>query len=166
MSTDTEVIPPPESSDLRTHSLLRNGDRMTQTEFLRLYHAMPDVSHAELIEGRVYMSSSSSVSADRHGEPHFDLITWLGTYRAMTPGVVGGDNSTLQLDFDNEQKTLEDLLRRVGGFIHLYYLFFKCDTQTGDKNQASLKWFEQKNPEIERRLLGEPTGIVGTQTCS
>ena len=72
----------------------------------------------------------------------------------------------LQLDFDNEQKTLEELLRRVGGFIHLYYLFFKCDTQTGDKNQASLKWFEQKNPEIERRLLGEPTGIVGTQTCS
>ena len=101
MSTDTEVIPPPESSELRTHSLLRNGDRMTQTEFLRRYHAMPDVSHAELIEGRVYMSSSSSVSADRHGEPHFDLITWLGTYRAMTPGVVGGDNSTLQLDFDN-----------------------------------------------------------------
>jgi hypothetical protein len=99
MSTDTEVIPPPERSELRTHSLLRNGDRMTQTEFLRRYHAMPDVSHAELIEGRVYMSSP--VSADRHGEPHFDLNGWLFMYRAMTPGVVGGDNSALQLDFDN-----------------------------------------------------------------
>jgi hypothetical protein len=25
----------------------------------------------------------------------------------------------------------------------MYYLFFKCDTQTGDKTQAPLKWFEQ-----------------------
>jgi hypothetical protein len=57
---------------------------------------------------------------------------------------------------------LEELLRRVGGFIQLYYLFFKCDTQTGDKNQASLKWFEQKNPGIERLLLGEPVGGAGT----
>jgi Uma2 family endonuclease len=79
--------------------LLRNGDRLTRAEFLRRYHAMPDLHHAELIEGRVYMPSP--VSAARHGEPHFDFITWLGVYRAMTPGVVGGDNSTLNLDLDN-----------------------------------------------------------------
>lgn len=84
---------------VQTSMLLQNGDRMTRTEFLRRYRAMPNISHAELIEGRVYMPSP--VSADRHGEPHFDLITWLGMYRAMTPGVVGGDNSTLELDFDN-----------------------------------------------------------------
>ncbi len=84
---------------VQTSTLLQNGDRMTRTEFLRRYRAMPNVSHAELIEGRVYLPSP--VSADRHGEPHFDLITWLGMYRAMTPGVVGGDNSTLELDFDN-----------------------------------------------------------------
>ena len=60
---------------------------------------MPDLHHAELIEGRVFMPSP--VSAEHHGEPHFDFITWLGVYRAMTPGVVGGDNSTLNLDLDN-----------------------------------------------------------------
>ena len=27
--------------------------------------------------------------------------------------------------------------------LQLYYLFFKCDTRTGDKNQAPLKWFEE-----------------------
>jgi Uma2 family endonuclease len=43
----------------------------------------------------------SPVSAERHGEPHFNLIGWLFNYRVMTPGVVGGDNSTLQLDVDN-----------------------------------------------------------------
>lgn len=78
---------------------LRNGDRLTQTEFLRRYDAMPNVTHAELIEGRVFMPSP--VSAARHGEPHFDFITWLGVYRAVTPGVLGGDNSTLNLDLDN-----------------------------------------------------------------
>lgn len=97
MAIELEV--PPEQSGVRPYPLLNNGDRMTQTEFLRRYHAMPNVRHAELIEGRVYMPSP--VSADRHGEPHFDLITWLGIYRAMTPNVVGGDKSTLHLDFDN-----------------------------------------------------------------
>jgi Uma2 family endonuclease len=78
---------------------LRNGDNLTRDEFLRRYHAMPKIHHAELIEGRVYMPSP--VSAERHGEPHFDFVTWLGVYRAMTPGVVGGDNSTLSLDLVN-----------------------------------------------------------------
>lgn len=64
----------------RALPLLMNGDRLTQAEFLRRYHAMPDVSHAELIEGRVYVPSP--VSAERHGEPHFNLIGW----RTVSPG--------------------------------------------------------------------------------
>ncbi|MEZ6061840.1 MAG: Uma2 family endonuclease [Planctomycetaceae bacterium] len=36
-----------------------------------------------------------------HGEPHLDLVTWIGTYKARTQGVGGGDNSTLKLDLDN-----------------------------------------------------------------
>lgn len=44
----------------------------------------------------------SPVSATDHGEPHFDLITWLGMYRVATRGIVGGDNSSLKLDLDNE----------------------------------------------------------------
>jgi Uma2 family endonuclease len=78
---------------------LRQGDRLTQDEFLRRYHATPDVSHAELIEGVVYMPSP--VSATEHGEPHFILNGWLFSYQARTPGVAGGDNSTLKLDSDN-----------------------------------------------------------------
>ena len=29
------------------------------------------------------------------------------------------------------------------GNMQLYYLFFKCDTSTGDKNPAPMKWFEK-----------------------
>jgi Uma2 family endonuclease len=76
------------------------GDRLTSDEFARRYEAMPHVSKAELIDGVVYMPSP--VSADDHGEPHFDFSGVLFTYRASTPGVRGGDNSTLHLDLDNQ----------------------------------------------------------------
>jgi Uma2 family endonuclease len=79
---------------------LQAGDRLTRAEFERRYEAMPHVKKAELIEGVVYMPSP--VSNSDHGVPHFDLITVLGYYKAFTPGVEGGDNSTLRLDLDNE----------------------------------------------------------------
>jgi hypothetical protein len=41
------------------------------------------------------------------------------------------------------ESRLVSLLNRLGRNKQLYYLFFKCDTQTGDKNQAPLKWFEK-----------------------
>lgn len=44
---------------------------------------------------------------------------------------------------------LDSLLSRVGHCLQLYYLFFKCDTQTGDKIQAPLRWFEQVAEGIE-----------------
>jgi hypothetical protein len=33
--------------------------------------------------------------------------------------------------------------------LQLYYLFFKCDTRTGDKIQAPVKWFEKNIKGIE-----------------
>ncbi len=45
---------------------------------------------------------SSPVSAAGHGVPHFDFITWSGNYVVHTPGVQGGDNTTVRLDMDNE----------------------------------------------------------------
>ncbi len=41
------------------------------------------------------------------------------------------------------------LLRAMDGHLQLYYLFFKCDTRTGDKTQAPLKWFEDIVSDIE-----------------
>ncbi len=48
-----------------------------------------------------------------------------------------------------EGKTLDALLERTQYCLQLYYLFFKCDTQTGDKTQAPLKWFERTVEGIE-----------------
>ncbi|MBI3362527.1 MAG: Uma2 family endonuclease [Chloroflexi bacterium] len=79
---------------------LENGDRLTRAEFERRYEAMPHIKKAELIEGEVHMPSP--VHHESHGRPHSDVITWLGTYRAATPGVDLSDNATLRLDLDNE----------------------------------------------------------------
>jgi hypothetical protein len=42
-----------------------------------------------------------------------------------------------------KHKTLPSLLLRVDYCIQLYYMFFKCDTLTGDKTLAPIQWFEQ-----------------------
>lgn len=85
------------------------GDYLTRPAFERRYHAQPDIKKAELIEGIVYMPSP--VRADRHGDPHFVMIGWLGVYQAATPGVRGSDNATLRLDFLNEPQP--DILLRL-----------------------------------------------------
>lgn len=79
---------------------LENGDRLSQSEFERRYRAMSDVKTAELIEGKVYMASP--LRFEPHAEPHADIITWLGLYKALTPGVRLGDTPTVRLDRDNE----------------------------------------------------------------
>lgn len=79
---------------------LENGDHLSRAEFERRYQAMADLKKAELIEGVVYMPSP--VRVRKHGKPHSDIVTWLGTYGAATPGVMACDNTTVRLDLDNE----------------------------------------------------------------
>lgn len=98
MSTATRPIATSRPSDRVPP--LQPGDHLTRAEFERRYDATPNLRKAELIEGIVYMPPP--VSHDNHGGPQFDLITWLGSYRVATPGVRGGDNSSIRLDMDNE----------------------------------------------------------------
>jgi Uma2 family endonuclease len=78
---------------------LQSGDRLTAEEFERRYHAMPNVTKAELIEGEVYMPSP--VNHEFHAHPHGIVMGWLVNYNASTPGVEFGDNSTDRLDACN-----------------------------------------------------------------
>ncbi len=55
----------------------------------------------------------------------------------------------LAKELEKSQERLTYLLNRMGSNIQLYYLFFKCDTQTGDKIQAPVKWFEKTVSGIE-----------------
>lgn len=87
---------------LQTHKLppLENGDRLTRAEFERRYQAMPHLKKAELIEGVVYMAAALRFRS--HGQPHGNLIIWLGNYKVATPGIELADNATVRLDRDND----------------------------------------------------------------
>ena len=79
---------------------LENGDRLTRAQFERRYAAMPHLKKAELIEGVVYLAAALRLR--NHGEPHGNLIIWLGNYKVATPGMILADNTTVRLDRDNE----------------------------------------------------------------
>ena len=79
---------------------LNAGDFLSRSEFERRYLAHPEIKKAELIEGVVY--TPSPVHYKKHSQPHFYITTFLGVYLAATPGVLGGNNSTVRLDFENE----------------------------------------------------------------
>jgi Uma2 family endonuclease len=85
---------------------LHNGDRLTRDEFHRRYEAMPKTTRAELIEGVVYLEGGdhmpSPVRLGAHSKPHCQLVSWLASYVAYTPGSDAGDNGTIRLDTKNE----------------------------------------------------------------
>jgi Uma2 family endonuclease len=102
-------------SDYRLIPPLENGDRLTRYEFKRRYDAMPHLRRAELIEGVVYMAAALRFRS--HGEPHSNIMGWLGNYMVATPGVALGDAPTVRLDLDNEPQPDAVLLieERCGG---------------------------------------------------
>jgi Uma2 family endonuclease len=88
---------------------LEHGDHLSVAEFEHRYQAMPNLKKAELIEGVVFMPSP--VADDAHAIPHFDLITWLGTYHVFTPGTMGGDNATVRLHLGENMPQPDAYLR-------------------------------------------------------
>jgi hypothetical protein len=99
-----ELIPP-----------LVDGERLTRDEFERRYDAMPGLKKAELIEGVVHMPSP--VRLDQHGSPYSSVVGWLWVYRAGTPGMRAGDNSSIRLDLGNmpQPDALAIIEPRYGG---------------------------------------------------
>lgn len=70
---------------------LETGDNLTREEFLRIWDELPHIKRAELIGGIVYMPAALGTD---HGGDDFNVTTWLGVYRAATPGSVGGSDVT------------------------------------------------------------------------
>lgn len=99
----TVITPAPEKTGPQDRTIvppLENGDRLTRAEFYRRWEAMPELKRAERIEGVVYMGAA--VRRKSHGHPHGLILGWLMQYEAETPGTEMGDNTTIQLDPDND----------------------------------------------------------------
>jgi len=70
---------------------LVTGMRMTPEEFLAAWDRLPDVKHAELIDGVVYVSSP--VSKD-HNEPHRLVVLLFANYEMNNPDCHFGFEAT------------------------------------------------------------------------
>lgn len=87
---------------------LHNGDRLTRTEFHRIYTQMPGNFKAELIGGVVHVPSPLKLP---HSEMH-SLLCWLfTTYKSKTPGVQTGVDATVILSENDEVQP--DLFMRI-----------------------------------------------------
>jgi Uma2 family endonuclease len=104
MTTVDQDVPP-----------LVTGDFLTREEFLRRWEAMPGVKRAELIRGIVYMPPSPLLVD--HGEADNDVGTWLGVYRAATPGCAAANNATWLMAEDSSPQpdTSLRILPEYGG---------------------------------------------------
>ncbi len=132
---------------------LKEGDRLTREEFERRYDAMPNLKKAELIEGVVYMPSP--VRHVEHGQPHGIIITWVGTYYALTPLTDFSDNATVRMDEINDPQPDVVLLidERAGGRARIGQdgylegapeLIVEVAASTGDYDlQAKLRAYER-----------------------
>ncbi|WP_165230594.1 Uma2 family endonuclease [Aquisphaera insulae] len=90
---------------------LEHGDTLPLGEFRRRCAAMPDPKKAELVEGEVYLPSSSP---PEHGDAHALLGTWLKTYRSRTAHLETRDRASVLLDLDNLLRPDSLLMIRPG----------------------------------------------------
>ena len=67
------------------------GQKLGREEFLRRWEARPEVQHAELIGGIVYMPSPFSLGHSSHDGL---VIAWLVGYAIRTPGCAAGGSGT------------------------------------------------------------------------
>ncbi len=130
-------------SDLAQEYLtLQSGDRLTRPEFERQYAAAPHIKKAELIEGIVYVVSP--LRHQQHGQPHSRVMTWLGVYQAMTPGVDLSVEPTVRLDLDNEPQP--DAV-----------LFIEADA--GGQTRLSEDGYIEGSPELIVEIAASSTAI-------
>jgi Uma2 family endonuclease len=115
---------------------MQNGDRLTRAEFERRYATLPNLNKAELIEGIVQMPSPVHVE---HMEADLAIITWLGVYMAVTPGVRGGGDGSVRLDADNEVQP--DALLRI-------------DERCGGQSRVTGDGFIEGAPELVAEISG------------
>ncbi len=91
---------------------LIEGQRLEQPVFHERYEAMPPGTHAELIDGVVYMPSPVG---PEHGRAHVPTLVWLSYYLENTPGVEALDNTSTALGLKSEPQP-DGLLRILPEF--------------------------------------------------
>lgn len=130
------------------HEVLKNVDQAcsdaTMRQQLRLITILHDTfKHLEEKKRpRTDWKKHHAVLAQRFAQEYVDDQAVLNTIKLHDDAYYAW--CATQAGYDRQAKALINrLLERMGEHLQLYYLFFKCDTKTGDKFQHPISWFEQ-----------------------
>jgi Uma2 family endonuclease len=88
---------------------LNGGDNLSPEEFERIWDLHPEIKHAELIDGLVYVEI---VVGPAHASSHAVLVGWLLSFCAANAGVEVLDNVTVRFA-DGSRLQPDVLLRRT-----------------------------------------------------
>jgi hypothetical protein len=89
-----------------------------------------------------------AVLARRFLEQYVDDIALLNIVQNHDEAYYIWRDTVVYKNPDRGALRMKRLLDRIKGQNQIYYLFFKCDTQTGDKNPAPIKWVEENFPGV------------------
>lgn len=130
------------------HEVLQNVDRATSNKKMRQQLRLITIIHdtfkhlEEQTRPRTDWSKHHAIFALKFAKKHISDQAVLDVielhddaYYAWCAACAGYNEKSNQL--------LHRLRSRLKGNLQLFYLFFKCDTQTGDKYQSPVTWFEK-----------------------
>jgi len=131
--------------------VLDNVDKICDDKVLRQQLRIITLIHdtfkhqEEKIRPRKDWTKHHAVFATRFAEQFIDQQYLLDIIELHDDAYYAWGTAHYRADEERGMKKLQALIQRVGlENMQLFYLFFKCDTGTGDKTQAPIKWFEER----------------------
>lgn len=130
------------------HEVLENVDKSTNSWKLRQQLRLVTILHdtfkhqEETVRPRTDWSKHHAVYAVNFAKKYVTDQAVLDVISAHDDAFYAWRASCADQN-DKSAQILENLRLKMGNNMQLFYLFFKCDTQTGDKYQRPVHWFEQ-----------------------
>lgn len=138
---------------LHIREVLDNVDRATSDPDMRARLRLISIIHDtfKYLEDRSFprkLAKHHAVIAYKFARGYLDHAPTLNTILLHDNAYYAWQSLTYQRA-DIAQRLLDKVYARMGRDMQLYYLFFKCDTLTGDKTLVPLQWFETVAEGIE-----------------
>ncbi len=131
--------------------VLYNIDHLSQTVSLKEIKKLRFIALVhDTFKHRVDMNApragdnDHAVMARKFAEQYTDGQAILDIIENHDEAYLAWQEGTKSGNWDVAGERLRQLMDRLGEQARLYYLFFTCDNETGDKKQDCLRWFEDE----------------------
>jgi hypothetical protein len=132
---------------LHIREVLDNVDRCTDDPLMRRHLRLVTIIHDtfKYLEDRSFprkLSKHHAVIAYKFARDYVEHVPTLNTILLHDNAYYAWQSMVYNRE-DIADRLLQKIYSRMGKDMQLFYLFFKCDTLTGDKTLLPLEWFER-----------------------